>query len=114
MRWWLIIGLLMPKAFGLDGKSLYKTKQCYTCHGKEGKAPYLPLYPTLAGKDFKCLKEQFIAILMGKRDETALQMKQLVRGITDAERDAILQYLASLPPKKDAEEPETAVCKPAP
>jgi cytochrome c len=111
IKYALLLTLASSPALALDGKALYNSKLCMTCHGAEGKAPTAPIYPSLAGKDEKCMNEQFDLIKTGKRGGMAVAMKAMIANVSDEERDAIAKYLAGLPAATGVTEPATTVCK---
>ena len=80
-----------------DGKALYEAKLCTTCHGPEGKAPIMPVYPKLSGQNAAYLEQQAKDIRDKKRTngQTAA-MQALVAAVNDAEIKAIAAYLATV------------------
>ncbi len=94
----LILLFLWQPALALDGKQLYATKFCITCHGEKGIAE-VPNYPSLAGQNPRYMTAQVNDILSGKRksDLTILMTDNpIVAGITEEELAAIIDYLAGL------------------
>jgi cytochrome c len=84
-------------AQGLDGKALYTSKACITCHGPDGKQELVALVPRLDGQDKAYLIKQVKVINEGKRDSYNLpDMRQLTKDLTEAEIDAIADYLSKL------------------
>ena len=61
-----IIALLSTSVFAQDGKMLYKTTFCSTCHGLTGKA-IVPNYPSLKGQNAKYMSAQVKDIISGVR-----------------------------------------------
>jgi len=49
-----------------DGKKLFMTSTCFTCHGKDGQKA-IQMYPNLAGQDKAYLFAQMTDITSGKR-----------------------------------------------
>ena len=83
-----------------EGKQLYTTKFCITCHGKSGVAD-APNYPNLAGQNQDYLANQVKDIITGKRKNklTILMTDNpAVMTITDEEIATIAAYLANLKP----------------
>ena len=91
----------------LNGKSLFATKTCVACHGKDGAKPRL-VYPILAGQDSKYLLEQMGAIANGTRvaapDDSGHPrtdgMKDVMHLASQEERVAMANFLASQPAPK--------------
>ena len=80
-----------------DGKALYASKLCMTCHGDEGKAPIIPSYPKLNGQNKEYLVAQTKMIKDGIRSGGGTAaMKAMVATLTDDEIDAIADYLSKV------------------
>ena len=86
-------------AAALDGAELYKSKTCIACHGADGKAPILPIYPKLAGQNEQYLLNQMKDIKSGARNngQTAA-MKGVMHLVNDEELAAIATWLSQLTP----------------
>ena len=88
-----------------DGKELYKTRTCVTCHGKEG-AKAIQTYPQLAGLNQAYLYAQIKDIADGKRvsgpDARGYPRTQAMKDVmvvaTDDELKTIAAWLSTLPP----------------
>ncbi|PAX99511.1 cytochrome C [Pseudoalteromonas sp. HM-SA03] len=92
-----ICALGSASSMAADGKALYTAKMCQTCHGAEGKAPIMPLYPKLSGQNKEYLAAQMKDIKSGKRNNgMSAAMKAMVANVTDAEIDAIAEYLSKV------------------
>jgi cytochrome c len=76
-----------------DGAALYAAKGCVGCHGAEGKAPIMPVYPKLAGQNAAYCEKQIADIKAGTRGNSPL-MVGMVAGLTEAETAEICTYLA--------------------
>lgn len=96
-----------------DGKSLFRTKTCIACHGKDG-AKAIQNYPELAGQDKAYLLAQMKDIASGARVSgkdargypRTQGMKDIMHLLNDKEMKAIADYLSTvaLPaPRKPAE-----------
>ena len=98
----LIISALMalsPTAFALDGAELYKTKTCFTCHGKDGTKTIMPSYPKVAGKNEAYALQQMKDIKSGARaNGMSAAMKGIMHLVTDEEMEALAKYLSTLQP----------------
>ena len=82
-----------------DGATLYKTKTCSACHGKDGRTPLMPNYPKIAGQNSAYTLQQMKDIKSGARNngQTA-SMKGVMHLVTDEEMQALSDYLATLTP----------------
>ena len=84
-------------AVAADGEKLYAEKLCMTCHGNEGKAPIMPLYPKVNGQSKEYTAAQIKMIKDGTRaGGLTAAMKALVATLTDEEIDAISEYLSAI------------------
>ncbi|KZN35150.1 c-type cytochrome [Pseudoalteromonas luteoviolacea] len=91
------VTLLSSNVAAADGKALYTAKLCQTCHGAEGKAPIMPLYPKVNGQSKEYLLAQMKDIKSGKRSNgMSAAMKAMVANVSDAELEAIAAYLATV------------------
>jgi nitrous-oxide reductase len=79
-----------------DGATLYQIKTCIACHGADAKKTLLPNYPKLAGQNKEYAIAQMKDIKSGVRNngQTAA-MKGIMGMVSDAEMDAIAQWLSS-------------------
>ena len=82
-----------------DGATLYKTKTCSACHGKDGRTPLMPNYPKIAGQNSAYSLQQMKDIKSGARNngQTA-SMKGVMHLVTDEEMQVLSDYLATLAP----------------
>ena len=82
-----------------DGAALYKAKTWPACHGKDGKSPILPTYPKIAGQNKAYIIQQMKDIKSGKRSNgNAAAMKGIMHLVSDAEIEAIADYVSKLAP----------------
>ncbi|MEI5640559.1 MULTISPECIES: c-type cytochrome [unclassified Pseudoalteromonas] len=92
-----VCALSSASAMAADGKALYTQKMCQTCHGAEGKAPIMPLYPKINGQNKEYLVAQMKDIKSGKRNNgMSSAMKAMVANVSDAEFEAIAEYLSKV------------------
>lgn len=78
------------------GKTLFLTKTCVACHGKEGKKP-LPGYPAVAGQDKAYIIAQAKDIKTGARaNGKANAMQPVMHLVNDDEITAIAEYLSTV------------------
>ena len=80
-----------------DGAELFKTKTCWSCHGKDANTPIMPMYPRLAGQNAEYAYNQMKDIKSGARNngQTAA-MKGVMGLVSDEEMKAIAEWLATL------------------
>ena len=85
-------------AMALDGAELYKTKTCWSCHGKDAKTPIMPIYPKLAGQTAEYAFNQMKDIKSGARNngQTAA-MKGVMGLVSEEEMKAIAEWLSTQP-----------------
>ena len=92
-------GLLLgaTQASALDGAQLYKTKTCFSCHGKDANTPILPIYPKLAGHNAAYAAQQMKDINSGARaNGMSAAMKGVMHLVNDEEIQAIADWMATL------------------
>ncbi|MBI3446030.1 MAG: c-type cytochrome [Magnetospirillum sp.] len=78
------------------GKTLFLTKTCVACHGKEGKKP-LPGYPAIAGQDKAYIIAQASDIQTGKRTNGKSNAMQPVMHLVNADELALVaEYLSTV------------------
>ncbi len=78
------------------GKTLFLTKTCVACHGKEGKKP-LPGYPNIAGQDKAYILAQTKDIKSGARTNgKANAMQPVMHLVNDDEIAQIAEYLSTV------------------
>lgn len=95
----LLLAALPLSAMAADGASLYKTKTCSACHGKDAKTPLMPNYPKIAGQNSAYTLQQMKDIKSGARDNAqAASMKGVMHLVTDEEMQVLADYLATLTP----------------
>ena len=84
-------------AQALDGATLFQTKTCVACHGKDAKTPILPIYPKLAGQNPDYLYAQMLDIKNGVRTngQTAA-MRGVMHLVSDEELRTIADWLGTL------------------
>ena len=87
---------LAANALAADGAALFKSKTCWSCHGKDANTPIMPMYPKLAGQNGDYAFNQMKDIKSGARNngQTAA-MKGVMGLVTEDEMRAIADGLAS-------------------
>ena len=87
------------------GKELYKS-DCHSCHGENGEGNEKKFYPVLAGQHYKYMLRQIINIRDGKRRNANPKMVKLVQGYSDADMEAVVDYMSRLSmPERSAAKP---------
>jgi len=82
-----------------DGAALYKSKTCFTCHGKDGKTPIMPGYPNIAGQNRDYALQQMTDIKSGARSNGQSAAMQGVMGlVSEEEMAALADYIATMQP----------------
>ncbi len=90
------LALAVP-AFAADGKTLYQTKTCFTCHGKDGNTPIMDAYPKIAGQNAAYSLQQMKDIKSGKRaNGMSAAMKGVMHLVNDDEMKALADYIATM------------------
>jgi cytochrome c553 len=80
--------------------------QCAGCHGEDGNSR-LERVPSLAGQPAFFVLNQLILMREGVRPVEA--MTPFVKGLTDADAEALAQHYAKLPPKRSDEPVDPAL-----
>lgn len=71
---------------------------CFSCHGPSGFG-VAPHFPSLAAQHPAYTASQLAAWVGGQRDNSDVQlMNEIARNLSDADRRAVADYLATLPP----------------
>ena len=82
-----------------DGEKLYQTKTCFTCHGKDGKTPIMPMYPKIAGQNAAYTLQQLKDIKSGARSNgQSAAMKGVMGLVSDDEMKSLSEYIATMKP----------------
>jgi cytochrome c553 len=84
-----------------DGKALKRGKElyvrdCESCHGAHGEGDAAKFYPVLAGQHYKYMLRQALEIRDGKRRNANPEMIEVIKSYTDADIDAIVDYMSRL------------------
>ncbi len=87
---------MLANTVAADGAALYKSKTCWSCHGKDAKTPIMPVYPKLAGQNADYAYNQMKDIKSGARNNgQAAAMKGVMGLVSDEEMRAIADWLSS-------------------
>lgn len=85
--------------YAADGATLYKERTCFTCHGKDGKTPILPIYPKIAGQNAEYALQQMKDIKSGARaNGQSAAMKGIMHLVTEDEMKVIADFVATMAP----------------
>jgi cytochrome c len=92
----LMFAGVTSNALAADGAALYKSKTCWSCHGKDANTPLMPIYPKLAGQNADYAFNQMKDIKSGARSngQTAA-MKGVMGLVNEEEMRAIADWLSS-------------------
>ncbi len=86
-------------AVAQDGAALYKSKTCFTCHGKDGKTPIMPNYPYIAGQNREYVLQQLTDIKSGARSNgQSAAMKGVMGLVSQEEMEALADYVSTMAP----------------
>jgi len=86
-------------AVAQDGAALYKSKTCFTCHGKDGKTPIMPGYPYIAGQNREYVLQQLKDIKSGARSNgQSAAMKGVMGLVSEEEMQALADYISTMTP----------------
>ena len=99
----IAFGLLaLPLVAGAQqnsGATLFQSRGCVACHGTDGSTSLLPTYPKLRGNNEQYLLNQMKDIKSGARaNGNSAAMKGVMHLVSDAEIDAIADYVSKLKP----------------
>ena len=95
----LLLALSPAAVLSADGEKLYQTKTCFTCHGKDGKTPIMPMYPKIAGQNAAYTLQQLKDIKSGARSNgQSAAMKGVMGLVSDDEMKSLSEYIATMTP----------------
>jgi cytochrome c553 len=99
-------GLKRGEQLALYGDWSKNLPACFSCHGPSGFG-VAPNFPSLAAQHPAYTASQLAAWVGGQRDNSDVQlMNEVARNLSDADRRAIADYLATLPPVPAASDDE--------
>lgn len=82
-----------------DGAQLFNEKACWSCHGKDGKTPLLPIYPKIAGQNAQYVEKQIQDIKSGARaNANSAAMKGILPIVSDDEIKELAGFVSKLKP----------------
>lgn len=99
----LLALLLVPMSVRADnknvakGKQLFASKRCADCHGANGRKPFLPAYPVIAGQSADYLYAALAAYKTGARTgHGAGAHHEMFQSLTYADLQRLADYIATL------------------
>jgi cytochrome c553 len=78
------------------GSQLYE-RDCLVCHGRQGEGKADSFYPKVAGQHYIYLLREGSMIRDGKRSNAHPDMIDVVKKYSDADMDAVSDYMSRLP-----------------
>lgn len=81
----------------LEQALLQYRQACQECHGSRGEGDALRFYPRVSGQHYRYLRRELIDIRDGERRNANPRMVKVVRQMSDAELDALADYMSRLP-----------------
>ena len=88
---------MIGSATAADGAELFKSKTCWSCHGKDANTPIMPMYPKLAGQNAAYALQQMKDIKSGTRKNgMSAAMKGVMGLVNEEEMKAIADWLVTL------------------
>jgi len=82
------------------GEKLYKDN-CVKCHGERGEGNEEKWFPLIQGQHYEYLIRQFREIKSGKRRNSNPDMVAQIKGFTEADIEAVMDYTSRLKPAKE-------------
>lgn len=80
-----------------NGEKLYKDN-CVKCHGEQGEGNAEKLYPRIQGQHYEYMLRQFKNILEGKRRNANQEMVKQIKGFSEKDMKAVIDYASRLKP----------------
>ncbi len=82
-----------------NGAQLFRDKACWTCHGKDGKTPLLPVYPKIAGQNAPYVEKQIQDIKSGARgNANSAAMQGILPLVSNDEIKELAEFISKLKP----------------
>jgi len=77
-------------------QALYRD-QCAECHGNDGEGSGTKFYPRVNGQHYRYLLREMVAIRDGQRGNANPRMVDIVKPLSNAQLDALADYMSRLP-----------------
>jgi cytochrome c553 len=84
------------------GETVYSQRGCNKCHGNRGEGSGEKIYPALAAQHYSYLLREMEMIRTGARGNSHPEMVAALRDISTAEMEALADYLARLPDRRQS------------
>lgn len=81
------------------GQQLYD-RDCASCHGAHGEGIAAKFYPMVAAQHYQYLLREVASIRDGERGNSNPEMVRAIKNYTQADFEAVADYMARLPPPK--------------
>lgn len=81
---------------GLDAAARAYAKDCVLCHGAQGEGDEALFYPRVSHQHYRYLLREMIEIRDGVRRNANPRMVEVVRPMSDAQLDALADYMSRL------------------
>lgn len=82
------------------GEKLYKDN-CVRCHGEKGEGSAEKIYPRIQSQHYKYMLRQFEWIRDGKRRNANPEMVKQIKGFSEKDEKAVIDYVSRLKPAKE-------------
>lgn len=84
------------------GAALYGSLGCDTCHGRSGEGDAAQSYPAVAAQHHGYLTRELGLIQSGERGNSHPEMVKGLRGVSQADLEAMAAFMSRLPDARDA------------
>ncbi len=95
----------------VQGKKLFTENKCVTCHGENGQGNAEKAYPVVASQHYGYLLREMKLIKSGTRGNSNPDMVKAISRFTQADMEAVADYLSRLPDYRTVAAPATAAVK---
>jgi cytochrome c553 len=83
-----------------QGEAIYTQRGCIKCHGSRGEGNEEKLYPALGAQHYSYLLREMEMIKVGARGNSHPDMVAALRDISTADMEALADFLARLPDRR--------------
>lgn len=81
----------------LDEAAAQYKQICQECHGARGEGDAAQFYPRVSGQHFRYMRRELIDIRDGARCNANPRMIKVVKGLSDADLEALADYMSRMP-----------------